>query len=92
MLPLVGCKNFGLVLVLHTEISNMSKKFISIKFGEKVREIRVSQNLSQEQLAHLADVHRTYIGMVERAEKNITLVNIEKISVALNVNITELLK
>ena len=70
----------------------MSKKFISIKFGEKVREIRVSQNLSQEQLAHLADVHRTYIGMVERAEKNITLVNIEKISVALNVNITELLK
>ena len=70
----------------------MSKKSISIKFGEKVREIRVSQNLSQEKLAHLADVHRTYIGMVERAEKNITLVNIEKIAKALNVNITELLK
>ncbi len=70
----------------------MSKKYISIKFGEKVREIRTSQNLSQEQLAHLADVHRTYIGMVERAEKNITLVNIEKIAKALNVNITELLK
>ncbi len=70
----------------------MSKKSISIKFGDKVREIRVSQNLSQEQLAHLADVHRTYIGMVERAEKNITLVNIEKIAQALNVNITELLK
>ena len=77
---------------MHTEISTMSKKSISIKFGEKVREIRVSQNLSQEQLAHLADVHRTYIGMVERAEKNITLVNIEKIANALNVNITELLK
>ena len=92
MLPLVGCKNFQLSLVLHTEISNMSKKSISIKFGEKVREIRVSQNLSQEQLAHLADVHRTYIGMVERAEKNITLVNIEKIANALKVNITELLK
>ena len=92
MLPLVGCKNFIVSLILHTEISNMSKKSISIKFGEKVREIRVSQNLSQEQLAHLADVHRTYIGMVERAEKNITLVNIEKIAKALNVNITELLK
>jgi len=76
---------------LHTEISNMSKKSISIKFGEKVREIRTSQNLSQEQLAHLADVHRTYIGMVERAEKNITLVNIEKIAKALNIKITELL-
>jgi DNA-binding XRE family transcriptional regulator len=91
LLPLVGCKNFGLVLILHTEISNMSKKSISIKFGEKVREIRVSQNLSQEQLAHLADVHRTYIGMVERAEKNITLVNIEKIANALNVKIKDLL-
>ncbi len=69
----------------------MSKKSISIKFGDKVREIRVSQNLSQEQLAHLADVHRTYIGMIERAEKNITLVNIEKIANALNVKIKDLL-
>ena len=51
MLPLVGCKNFVLSLVLHTEISNMIKKSISIKFGERVREIRVSKNLSQEQLA-----------------------------------------
>ena len=92
MLPLVGCKSFGLSLVLHTEISNMSKKTISIKFGEKVRELRVSKNLSQEQLADLANVHRTYIGMVERAEKNITLVNIEKIARALNVEINELLK
>jgi transcriptional regulator with XRE-family HTH domain len=76
---------------LHTEISTMIKKSISIKFGEKVRELRTSKNLSQEELADLANVHRTYIGMVERAEKNITLVNIEKIAKALNVNITELL-
>ena len=92
MLPLVGCKSFGLILVLHTKISNMTKKPISIKFGERVREIRVSKNLSQEQLADLANVHRTYIGMVERAEKNITLVNIEKIANALSVNINELIK
>jgi transcriptional regulator with XRE-family HTH domain len=70
----------------------MSKKIISVKFGEKVREVRVSQNLSQEQLAYLADVHRTYIGMVERAEKNITLVNIEKIANALNISLIELFK
>ncbi len=92
MLSLVGCKSFVFTLVLHTKISNMTKKSISIKFGERVREIRVSKNLSQEQLADLANVHRTYIGMVERAEKNISLVNIEKIANALNVNITELLK
>ena len=77
---------------MHTEISTMIKKSISIKFGEKVRELRTSKNLSQEELADLANVHRTYIGMVERAEKNITLVNIEKIANALNVNITELIK
>ena len=69
----------------------MNKKLISIKFGEKVREIRNSKGLSQEELAHIANVHRTYIGMIERAEKNITLVNIEKIAVALNVNINELI-
>lgn len=67
------------------------KSNISIKFGKKVREIRLSKALSQEQLAHIADVHRTYIGMVERAEKNITLVNIEKIANALNVDIKQLL-
>jgi transcriptional regulator with XRE-family HTH domain len=63
---------------------------ISIKFGERLRELRTQKGLSQEALAHDANVHRTYIGMIERAEKNITLGNIEKIARALNVNITEL--
>jgi transcriptional regulator with XRE-family HTH domain len=67
------------------------KSKILIRFGEKVRELRIHKGLSQEQLAHLADVHRTYIGMIERAEKNITLINIEKISNALEIDIKELL-
>jgi transcriptional regulator with XRE-family HTH domain len=66
------------------------KSEISIKFGEKVRELRVKQQFSQEKLAEIADVHRTYIGMIERAEKNITLVNIEKIAKALNVSISSM--
>lgn len=69
----------------------MEKPNISIKFGERVKEIRISKQLSQEQLAHLANVHRTYIGMIERAEKNITLINIEKIAKALEVQIKDLL-
>jgi transcriptional regulator with XRE-family HTH domain len=69
-----------------------TKLAISIKFGERLRELRTQKGLSQEQLAHDANVHRTYIGMIERAEKNITLGNIEKIAKALNVEITELLK
>lgn len=68
----------------------MSKKKILIEFGEKVRELRKEQGISQEELSYKADLHRTYIGMIERAEKNITLINIEKIAKALNVDIKEL--
>ncbi len=56
------------------------KKEILIKFGQKVRQERLKLGLSQEELASRADVHRTYIGMIERAEKNITLENIDKIA------------
>ena len=68
-----------------------NKRDILIKFGEKVREIRKEKGLSQEQLSFKADLHRTYIGMIERAEKNITLTNIQKIANSLDVSINELL-
>ena len=67
------------------------KKKILLQFGEKVRELRKEKNLSQEELAFKADLHRTYIGMIERAEKNITLLNIEKISMALGIETYKLL-
>ncbi len=54
-------------------------------FGERVKAVRKNQGLSQEELAAKADLHRTYIGMIERGEKNITLLNILKIARALNV-------
>ena len=63
-----------------------------MRFGKNVQEYRKAQQLSQEQLAELAGVHRTYIGMIERAEKNITLCNIEKIAKALNISISKLLE
>ncbi len=63
------------------------KEDILLKFGKKVKEARKVKGISQEELAFQAGVHRTYIGMIERAEKNITLLNIEKIANALNVNI-----
>ncbi len=67
------------------------KTEILILFGKRVREVRMQKGLSQEQLASIADVHRTYIGMIERAEKNITLLNIEKIANALDIKISSLL-
>lgn len=66
----------------------MSKTTLE-KFGEKVREERHKLGLSQEELASRAGVHRTYIGMIERAEKNITLENIEKIANALKISIAD---
>ena len=65
----------------------MNKKEVLIKFGQKIRDLRISKNYSQEVLADKANLHRTYIGMIERGEKNITLVNIEKIAKALEVNL-----
>ena len=72
----------------HTYI--MEKEPILLAFGQRVQELRKEKKLSQEQLADLAGVHRTYVGMIERAEKNITLCNIEKIAKALKVEIKEL--
>jgi transcriptional regulator with XRE-family HTH domain len=69
----------------------MSKTTLE-KFGAKVREERLKLRLSQEQLASKAGVHRTYIGMIERAEKNITLENISKVAKALGLSISELTK
>lgn len=71
---------------------NQIKPEILIAFGKNVQRERKLAGLSQEQLADAAGLHRTYIGMVERAEKNITLCNIYKIANALNINIIDLLK
>ena len=70
----------------------MEKVPILVLFGNNVQQIRKAKKLSQEQLAEKAGLHRTYIGMIERAEKNITLRNIEKIASALQTDITSLLK
>jgi len=71
------------------ELSIM-KKDVLVKFGKKVKEQRLKMGLSQEKLAARAKVHRTYIGMIERAEKNITLENINKIATALNMELSDM--
>lgn len=68
------------------------RKTILTEFGKRVRSERLRQSLSQEDLAFKAGVHRTYIGMIERAEKNITLKNIEKIAKALGLKISDFFK
>ena len=60
-------------------------------FAANVRKKRLELGLSQEVLAESAGVHRTYIGMLERAEKNVTIYNIERLAAALGVPAFELL-
>ena len=60
-------------------------------FGKKVREARLSRDLSQEALAELAGLHRTYISLVERGKRNISLRNVDALARALGVSIHELL-
>jgi transcriptional regulator with XRE-family HTH domain len=76
---------------MNTKISfEFLESIVLKKFGERIRHLRKEKNLSQENLADRAELHRTYIGMIERAEKNITLINIEKLAKALDVEISEL--
>lgn len=57
----------------------------------QLRNYRKSSGISQEQLADLAGLHRTYIGSIERSERNVSIDNVEKLATALNVDVIELL-
>ena len=89
MLIIVCCLLSQNKLDLNTEVSIM-KSEILIQFGNRVKELRKANDMSQEDLADAAGLHRTYIGMIERAEKNITLENIKKIAKALRIDIKQL--
>ena len=61
------------------------------QFGATVKKLRKSKGWSQEELAKKAGLHRTYIGSIERSERNVSLINIERIANALHVTIKELI-
>ncbi len=64
---------------------------ISIKFGKRVKELRLQKKLSQGKLAKLLDVHPTYISGIERGKRNLSLKNIEKLANALDASIGDLM-
>ena len=61
------------------------------RLAKNLRTLRARDGLSQEALADLLGLHRTYVGSVERSERNVSLDNIEKLAVALKVDISNLL-
>ena len=62
------------------------------QFGEKVRELRTKKGLSQEELAELSGLHRTYISSLELGKRNVSLINIHALAKALGVSPDKLLK
>jgi transcriptional regulator with XRE-family HTH domain len=62
-----------------------------LAFGQAVRKLRLAKEISQEKLAELAEIHRTYIGDVERGTRNISLLNMSKIAAALDVPLSRLI-
>ena len=64
---------------------------VQVRFGERLRAVRQQRGISQEKLAELAGLHRTYVSSIERGERNVSLVNIERLAAALGVAMAELM-
>ena len=71
-------------------MSQRKDEAIKVAFGKRLRALRAAKGLSQEKLALTCDLDRTYIGGIERGERNVSLVNIQKIASALGVPVREL--
>lgn len=69
----------------------MANEFLIAEFGNRIKQLRVAKNLSQEELSFLTGFHRTYIGMIERGERNISLINMAVFAKVFKISISELL-
>ena len=62
---------------------------VKLKIGHRIKELREASNMSQKDLAYTADLDRSYIASIENGQRNVSIVNIEKIATALNVTLKE---
>lgn len=70
----------------------MKKEDVSLVLGDRVKKLRINSEYSQESFADKIGVHRTYMGAIERGEKNITIMTAQKIAKGLGISLSELLK
>lgn len=70
--------------------SKKTQTAVRVRFGQRVRELRKAKGASQEAFAQACGLHRTYIGDIERGERNVSLDNIARIAKALNIDIRDL--
>lgn len=64
---------------------------VAVRFGKRLREVREEAGISQEKLAELSTLHRTYVSSVERGKRNISIENIERLALALGVSMRDLM-
>ena len=69
----------------------MINEFLLQEFGNKIKKLRLDKSISQEQLSFLTGFHRTYIGMIERGERNISLTNMAVFAKVFELNLSELI-
>lgn len=91
--------SYAVVTLGSTDLPVFSRPFtggvpladVFVRFGRKLREVRLQVGVSQEKLADMASLHRTYVSSVERGKRNISLQNIERLADALGVTMAELM-
>lgn len=69
----------------------MINEFLLNEFGDRIKQLRIKKKLSQESLSFVTGFHRTYIGMIERGERNISLTNMAVFAKVFEMNLAELL-
>lgn len=76
------------IQAMNTSYTEEESAFLK-QLGIRIRELRISQSVSQEKLAFICDLDRTYVGSVERGERNISVLNLKKLSASLNVSLAQ---
>ena len=75
---------------LESTYSHFCNVDVKLKIGQRIKELREKAEMSQKDLAYSADLDRSYIASIENGQRNVSIVNIEKIAVALGVSLKEL--
>jgi transcriptional regulator with XRE-family HTH domain len=80
------------ISVYHLPVGGRDANDPRLAFGRAVRDCRLRLKLSQERLAELAEIHRTYLGDIERGARNISLLNMTRIARALKIPLSRLIR
>jgi transcriptional regulator with XRE-family HTH domain len=79
-------------LIYSPQFFTFAQVDVKIKIGQRIKDLREKAEMSQKDLAHAADLDRSYIASIENGQRNVSIVNIEKIALSLNVSVKDFFK